>query len=149
MNSTARIALTALISICCIGCSTRLQTYPVAGKVQFKTGGVVHVGTVELKSVEHGLQARGEIGPDGDFTLTTFDDGDGAVAGKHKCVIVQFVMTEDVASHRPSMIGVIDRKYASYTTSDLLVTIDPNLETNEILLEVDGYRKTQPENHKH
>lgn len=131
------------------GCSDRLPTYPVQGKVQFKSGGDVHVGTVELKSIEHGVQARGEINKGGEFTLTTYEDGDGAVAGTHKCVIVQFVMTEDVTSHRPSTIGVIDSKYAQYSTSDLKVTIDPDAEVNQILLEVDGYRKTQPENHKH
>lgn len=144
-----RASLLVVFTVISTGCSDRLRTYPVQGKVQFKTGGAVHVGTIELKSLEHAIQARGEINKGGDFTLTTYEEGDGAVAGTHKCVIVQFVMTEDVTSHRPSTIGVIDRKYAQYSTSDLQVTIDPDAETNQILLEVDGYRKTQPENHKH
>ncbi len=131
-----------------VGCSDRLTTYPVAGTVQFTTGGLVHIGTVELKSREHGVQARGQIQPDGSFTLTTYQEGDGAVAGIHDCVVVQFVMAEGVAGHRPSTIGVVDRRFASYSTSGLTVEISPN-ESNEVLVEVEGMIKKQPNDHTH
>ncbi len=134
--------------IALVGCSDRLATYPVAGRVQFASGSPVHVGTVELKSREHEIQARGEIDADGKFTLTTYVKGDGAVAGFHDCVIVQFVMTEDLAGHKPSLIGVIDRRYASYATSGLSVEVSPEGK-NQIVLEVEGLRKTQPEDHAH
>ncbi|MEZ6135111.1 MAG: hypothetical protein R3C53_09400 [Pirellulaceae bacterium] len=130
------------------GCSDQLPTYPVAGKVLFTTGGPVHVGTVELKSRDHGVQARGQIQSDGSFTLTTYQDGDGAVAGVHDCVVVQFVMTEDIAGHRPSNIGVVNRRYASYSTSGLTLDISPD-QTNEVIVEVEGVLAKQPENHGH
>jgi hypothetical protein len=138
----------SLIALSSLGCSDRLATYPVAGKVKFKTGGPVHVGTVELKSREHGVQARGSIETDGTFVLTTYEAGDGAVAGMHDCVIVQFVMTEGIEGHRGSTLGVIDPKYGSYASSGLALEIKPETQ-NEIVLEVDGIRKTQPEDHKH
>ncbi len=74
------VLLLVVCSLLC-GCSSQLPTYPVAGKIRFVEGGPVKVGTVELKSREHGVQARGHIETDGTFTLTTFAEGDGAVAG--------------------------------------------------------------------
>lgn len=131
-----------------LGCSDRLATYPVKGKVQFATGGPVHVGTVELKSREHGIHARGEIQMDGTFTLTTYMPGDGAVQGVHDCVVVQMVMTEGLEGHKPSTIGVVDRRFSSYSSSGLSLEVFED-KPNDILLEVDGLRKTQPDDHKH
>ena len=144
----ATITLVALL--CCVstGCSDQLRTYPVSGKVRFTTGGSVHVGTVELKSRKHGVHARGQIQSDGSFTLTTYKDGDGAVAGMHDCVVVQFVMAEGIAGHKPSTIGVIDRHYANYSTSGLKAEVSSD-HFNELILEVEGIRKTQPEDHAH
>lgn len=142
------LALVALISCALTGCSDQLRTYPVSGKVQFTTGGPVHVGSVELKSRTHAVQARGQIQADGNFTLTTYNDGDGAVAGTHDCVVVQFVMAEGMTGHKPSTIGVVDRRYASYSTSGLTVEISPD-KPNQVLLKVDGIRKAQPDKHSH
>lgn len=130
------------------GCSSHVRTYPVSGTVRFKTGGAVHVGTIELKSREHKSHARGQIQPDGSFTLTTYKDGDGAVAGMHDCVIVQFVMTEELTAHKASTVGVIDRRYASYSTSGLTAVIRPEKD-NELIIEVDGLLPSQPTHHSH
>lgn len=132
------------------GCSERPKTYPVSGKVQFEIGGPVAVGVVELKSESHGLNARGNISRDGTFQLTTFSENDGAVAGEHKCVVLQMVIGENIPGFKPSKIGVVDPRYASYSTSGLSVTIDEEGE-NEILLQVRGIIE-QPEtghDHKH
>lgn len=149
-NSGHRYAkLAFLLSVLgCVGCSDQLRTYPVSGKVKFNTGGPVHVGTVELKSREHGVQARGAIESDGSFTLTTYEDGDGAVAGMHDCVVVQFVITEGVENYRASTIGVVNPKYGSYASSGLSVEIKPE-SPNEVVIEVEGVLKKQPEDHKH
>ena len=142
------VAVVACLSIL-TGCSNRHKTYPVHGKVQFKSGGPVRVGTIELKSREHDIHARGALNPDGTFTLTTYDDGDGAIAGEHDCVVVQFVMAEGIQGHRPSTIGVIDRRYNSYATSGLEIEISSKGE-NEITIEVEGLRASQPNGpHKH
>ncbi len=133
------------------GCSDQLKTYPVQGKVLFEDGSPVHVGIVELKSKDFPIQARGSIEKDGSFTLTTYQPGDGAVAGKHACVVVQFVVTEGMTAHRPSTIGVVAPKFASYSTSGLLVDITTD-GSNQIELRVDGIQKQQPkegEDHAH
>lgn len=141
-----------LLATCCIcGCSSQLSTYPVAGKIRFEAGGVVKVGTVELKSREHGVQARGQISTDGTFTLTTFEENDGAVAGTHDCVVTQMVITEDLGRHRASTLGVIDRRYFNYSTSGLVVEINDQGE-NEVELVVRGIRKNTEkamESHRH
>ena len=123
------------------GCSDgRLKTFPAKGKVVFKTGSPVHVGTVELKSREHGVQARGTIDEDGNFLLTTYTDGDGAVAGVHDCVVVQFVMAEEMKDFKPSVLGVVHPRYASYSTSGLTVDIKAD-SSNDLKLEVEGVKK--------
>ncbi len=63
-------------------------------------------------------------------------------------VIVQFVMTEGLPRHKPSTLGVIDRKYASYATSGLTVEIKPGGE-NIVQLEVNGLLTSQPADHHH
>ena len=149
-SSSLHLATLSFVVMCFVlsGCSDQLRTYPVSGKVRFTSGGVVHVGTVELKSIEHNLQARGQIQSDGSFTLTTYKDGDGAVAGMHDCVVVQFVMAEGISGHKPSTVGVVDRRYASYSTSGLTAEVSPE-KKNEIILEVEGLLRSQPEDHKH
>lgn len=108
------------------GCSSQLETYQVNGRVEFENGRPVVVGLVECLSDEHQINARGTIREDGTFSLTTFDEGDGAVAGRHKCVVIQMVIGENIAGHRPSTVGVVAPKYASYQTSDLEIIVSPD-----------------------
>lgn len=133
------------------GCNGgRLKTYPVVGQAVFEDGTPVKMGTVETKSVQHGVQATGAIAKDGTFTLTTYESEDGAVAGDHKCVIVQFLPTENIPNYRPSTLGVVHRRHSSYATSDLNFTIQKTGE-NRIRLVVQGvdgvYRTTDEHGH--
>ena len=125
------------------GCSSQLKTYEVDGRVEFENGRPVVVGLVECLSNEHNVNARGTIRKDGSFSLTTFEDGDGAVAGKHQCVVIQMIIGENIIGHSPSTIGVVDSMYASYQTSDLEIEVTPE-GTNKVTLQVRGIKK-QPE----
>jgi ribosomal protein S12 len=121
-----------------LGCdSGKLKTYPVKGKVVFPNGSPVKVGTVETKSVDHGVQATGNIDLDGSFTLTTYRPNDGAVAGQHRCVVIQFVPVEEIPNYRPSTMGVVNRKHSTYSTSELTLTVKPD-GPNEVQLVVQG-----------
>jgi hypothetical protein len=133
------------------GCNSgRLKTYPVVGQAVFEDGTPVKMGTVETKSVQHGVQATGTIAKDGSFTLTTYSPDDGAVAGDHKCVLVQFLPTENIPNYRPSTLGVVHRRHSSYATSDLNFTIQKTGE-NRVRLVVQGvegvYRTTDEHGH--
>lgn len=122
------------------GCSNgRLPTYPVNGRVVFSDGSPVHVGTIELKSREHGVQARGEIGNDGRFRLTTYRDGDGAVSGAHDCVVVQLVIVEGIENFRPSTEGVVDPRFGAYSTSGLECEVSES-GPNDVTITVEGLK---------
>ncbi|MFO1064630.1 MAG: hypothetical protein U0892_12270 [Pirellulales bacterium] len=136
--------MSALSLLFCVGCSDgRPPAFPARGKVVFPTGSPVHVGTVELKSREHGIQARGEIQNDGTFVLSTYREGDGAVAGFHDAVVVQIVVAEEVQGHRPSKLGVVHPRYARYATSGLEVEVKP-AGGNELIIQVDGLVAVKP-----
>ncbi|MBN2022675.1 MAG: hypothetical protein JW809_07755 [Pirellulales bacterium] len=63
--------------------------------------------------------AHGEIGPDGRFTLTTFEASDGAVRGTHPVAVHagEHLSETKIRWHAP-------KKYADAKTSGLTVTID-------------------------
>ena len=68
------------------GCGPkRPAAAPVGGRVTYQ-GQPVASGRIMFQP-EHGRAAIGAIGPDGRYTLTTFDSGDGAVLGRHRVTI--------------------------------------------------------------
>jgi hypothetical protein len=128
----------AVSLIMAVGCSDgRLKTYPIRGEVVFADGTPVKMGTIETKSVQHGVQATGSIASDGTFQLTTYESNDGAVDGDHRCVLVQFVPTENIPNYRPSTMGVVHRKHSAYATSDLGFAVTQSGE-NRVRLVVQG-----------
>ncbi len=61
------------------------KTLPVKGIVTYK-GKPLTRGTVRFEP-DAGREAQGKIGPDGTFTLTTFQPGDGAQPGIHRVAV--------------------------------------------------------------
>lgn len=116
--------------------SDRLPTYPVAGRVVLADGSPFHGGddgAVIWESVEHGLSATGAIDSEGRFTLTTYEPGDGAVAGKHRIAISPPTPEgdPDARVYRPT----IDPKFRDLDASGLEATIEPK-RLNEITVEL-------------
>jgi hypothetical protein len=137
------LGLFLVVAFLCSGCSdSRPKAYAAKGKVVFQDGSPVKVGTIETKSDKYGIQATGAIEKDGSFVLTTYSPGDGAVEGKHQCVIVQFIQVEGAAKFKPSSIGVVNKKHSSYATSGLSFSIEPN-NNNNLLIKVDGLDGTK------
>jgi len=92
-----------------------------------------------------GRPATGLTGPDGKFTLTTNNTGDGAIVGRHKVTITGGTAANKFGDAGPPMPGQpgfeqwqkeerdkIDSKYADPEKSGLLYTVPaeglPNLE---------------------
>jgi hypothetical protein len=119
------------------GCANPLRTYPVSGKVVFEDGSPVRVGTIEFKSIDHQVQARGTIERDGSFRLTTFQEFDGAVAGRHRVVVVQMVVLEDAPGIKVGKRGVVHPKFNSYSTSGLELEVLPG-KNNDLVVTVTG-----------
>ena len=75
-----------LLAICTLalgfaGCSKKLDTYPVTGKVRFPDGKPLEGGLIIFVSKDTGTQSRARIEHDGTFTLGTLSEKDGAVTG--------------------------------------------------------------------
>jgi hypothetical protein len=112
-------------------CNRRPTVVPVSGQVlidgQPLTSGFVRV-------IPHGARsAVGEINSEGRFKLTTFDNQDGCVLGKHPVEII----SRDVLS--PTKIRwLTPKKYSQTATSELTITVDGPTDSLRIELAWDG-----------
>ena len=128
--------------VACVGCSDRPRTYPTGGVVVLRDGEPLRDGRVEVRSTEQPYTARGAIGQDGSFQLTTFELNDGAIAGRHEVLIVQRFgyEVEDVEKHRQhaSSIRRLDQKYSRYETSGLTFRVEPEADNTQLRLVVES-----------
>jgi hypothetical protein len=81
--------ISLLVIAGCVGTSNEPmfsgKTIPVKGTVTYK-GKPLKRGVVRFEP-DAGREAEGTIGPDGTFTLTTFQPGDGAIPGAHRVAV--------------------------------------------------------------
>lgn len=81
--------LTLILALCAAGCSDgRPACVPVSGVV-LVDGKPVTEGVVRIRP-DGAASAAGRIGPDGRFTLTTFEEDDGCVLGTHPVEVFAF-----------------------------------------------------------
>lgn len=121
------------------GCgSGELATHPVEGTVRFEDGTWPMFGDVEFFSVEHKLNARGKINRDGSFTVSTYGEDDGAVAGLHQVMVMQLsggYLTEKLNDRIKHDHGeLIAPSFFDYRTSGLECTILPGNNKVELLV---------------
>ena len=78
-----KLQITLLACLLFAGCGpSGPAVYPVTGLVTFNDQPLT-TGTVVFLPKSGGSPAQGEIGPDGKYTLTTYEAGDGAVSYTH------------------------------------------------------------------
>ena len=137
-RSYAVIACTVLL--CCLsGCSvdSSPETFPVRGMVRLADGTLLRGGVVEFEvmSLTKLVTARGKIGADGMFQLGTFKDGDGALPGKHRVVVITHYQIGSGAE-RPGEIPErkLDSKYNDFATSSLVIEV--KREENEVVIQL-------------
>jgi hypothetical protein len=106
-------------------------TYPVIGKVVFENGEACQLGTIEFRSLDHLVSARGKIEKDGAFKLSTWEPDDGAVAGKHQVIVQQLIITEDLSFAAHGHGPRVNPRYGDYATSGLEVFVEA-VEKNEV-----------------
>ena len=112
-----RSALLAVVSLALAGCGgghskpELSATLPVRGTVTYK-GQPMTGGTVKFVPEDTGREAQAAIGPDGAFVLSTFKEGDGAIAGLHL-----------VAVTGASASGAVPIKYKSPSSSKVEVEV--------------------------
>lgn len=114
------------------GCGpNRPARVPVSGQVLLD-GQPLGGGTIRLYPAS-ARPASARIGPDGRFTLKTFETGDGAVLGAHPVSVAYFEEFNDTKRK-----WLAPKKYADPSTSGLTVTIDSATDSLTIELTWDG-----------
>jgi hypothetical protein len=127
----------ALMTLGCAGGSDRPATVSVGGKVTYN-GQPVEGAGIQFVIKEGSRSAFGTTNAAGEFTLTTFEPGDGAVPGDYTIIVTKLegagkqleetspdsagAMTteaEDAAEPKP----LLPLKYASAAESPLKVTV--------------------------
>ncbi len=99
------------------GCGNgRPDCVPVSGRVTID-GKPLEFGSVMVVPKGH-RPAVGEIGPDGRFSLTTFEKNDGCVPGKHSVAVIAKKILNEYASK-----WFTPKKYANCGTSGLEVEV--------------------------
>jgi hypothetical protein len=103
------------------GCSGP-RLVPVEGAVVWPDGSPaldLGGGAVEFESADRQTSARGEIGPDATFTLSSSKPGDGVPPGEYRVVVVP----PPPPGEAPSRL--IDPRFCKYDTSGLTYTVRP------------------------
>jgi len=123
------------------GCGGKTNnTYPVSGKVTMN-GQPLELGTVLFKSVVEGearsTTARASIDKNGFYELSTFGESDGALAGRHKVIVIAKPYdSEEFTGRKPK--SIIPLHYASSETSGLEYEVSKGV--NEINIELTEMR---------
>lgn len=129
--TTSAAAVMAIVATAA-GCGDgRPARVPVSGQVLIDGAPLSH-GFIRLAPAG-ARPATAEIGPDGRFTLKTFEPGDGAVLGTHPVAIfgAEQLSPSKQRWHAP-------KKYANAKTSGLTATIDGPTDSLLIELTWDG-----------
>ena len=121
------------------GCTSKgPETFPVKGKVLYQDGSPMKEGMVEFESLEEGeykgRNARGKIEEDGSYFLSTEEEGDGAVVGKHRAIVREPYRDVDIFEGEKMPDPIIDRSYANYDTAGLEYVVEEK--ENEIEIKV-------------
>ncbi|MCG8449284.1 MAG: hypothetical protein MI725_06865 [Pirellulales bacterium] len=138
IGSTAQHVVFTFFLACWSGCSQGEKVYPVTGRVVFEDGAPADTGIIEFRSVDLGINARAKIQKNGSFQLTTYEEFDGAIAGKHQAIIVQHIVAEvptpqeRVAQPEKALKPqvhhahrIVAKKYSSYDSTPLEFIVEP------------------------
>ena len=105
------------------------------GIVRFDDGQPVQSGSVEFRSLGDGLRFAGKISGDGSFELQDQDGTRSFPPGDYEVVVVQIVLTEDLAAESHQHGRTVPRQYADYYTSGLRVS-NPADRTDPIVVQL-------------
>lgn len=128
-GTITRAVVWGAILLPALGCGGASDVAPVSGSVTLNgqpvAGGFVFV------TPEKGKMAKGEIGPDGAFTLGTYSSSDGARVGSHPVTVLppptqEWSQPSDGETRVPA-------RYASTQTSELTIEVEAGVD-NKVTL---------------
>ncbi|HEV3204022.1 MAG TPA: hypothetical protein VGY77_06555 [Gemmataceae bacterium] len=118
------LAVIGLPLLVVIGCGGK-KLYPVEGKVVFPDGTPMIGGWVEFEPMDGkaNVSAKGQIQKDGTFRLGTNREGDGAIEGRHRILIVPPLPPR--LEERGALKPLIAQRFQRFETSGLEFTVTP------------------------
>lgn len=132
----SRCGRAAVVLLLCgaAGCGPAL--YPVHGKVTLEDGTPVSGGMVVFEKQEGGktVMARGEIGADGSYQLSTYRPGDGAPPGHYRVLVSPKFDPTAIDNPQAANSLPFDARYSEFGTSGLEYEVKPG--TNEFPIPV-------------
>lgn len=122
-----RVLLLGLAACITSGCGAKRDpklpaTVPVSGKVSLK-GSPLEIGTITFhpETDSKGNPADGRLLAGGEFALSTYQSGDGAVLGKHK-VTIQIPPRLDGEPPRPASL-FLPKEYTAVESTPLTAEV--------------------------
>ena len=119
----ACLLLTALM-----GCGAgHPPVYPVEGRITRNDDTPLRGGVIVLESVSPPeTNARGSIGDDGAYRITTFEENDGALAGKHRVMFCPAISNTGFKKYEDT----IHERYLDFDTSGVTIDVSPDAKPN-------------------
>ncbi|QEF99152.1 hypothetical protein Mal15_32120 [Stieleria maiorica] len=117
----------ATLVVAFAGCGS--PTGPTSGTIRFDDGTPVTAGSIEFRRQSDQQRFASRIAATGSFAPTDQQGEIGLPPGSYEVVVVQIVMTEDLAKEAHRHGQTVPRRYADYYTSDLTVEIAENEQT--------------------
>ena len=140
MRHTPKSALlpACLVLTVLMGCDAgRPGVYPVEGRVTISDGTPLRGGMILLEATNpEQTNARGSIGDDGVYRITTFEPNDGAMAGKHR---VMFCPALSRGNPRKKYEDTIHERYLDFDTSRLTVDVSADAKPNRFDFTLDPH----------
>jgi hypothetical protein len=146
--STVAMCTAFLMFVVSSGCSRQYEdkwskrrppSFPTTGIVTWN-GEPAAGALVTLQSLSHNVAASGRTNEKGEFALTTWRQGDGAVAGDHKVTVTTSVIAGYGTDGSIFEVNAMPPKYEKPDTSGLTATISDKGK-NVLSFAVEGPRR--------
>ncbi len=130
-----RNLLWLMILVAFVGCGRPVG--PTSGVVKFDDGTPVTSGSIEFRRSNDKASFASRIASDGTFHPADQNGEVGLPPGAYDVVVVQIVLTEDLAIEHHTHGHTVPRPYADYHTSGLQVEVDEGeLDPVEVVINV-------------
>lgn len=133
------IGILAALGLALPGCGPSYpETIPVSGTVTL--AGKPVAGAAVVFTPEEGHPATGTTDSAGQFELSTFQLGDGALPGKHRVTVAKTTVDPDDGN---KLVFIVPEKYGNRKTSDLTCDVQP--EMGPVRFDLQPETKTTPQ----
>jgi hypothetical protein len=145
-----RLCVPLVMALCfCVGCGGDDEWAAKRPKI-YRAGGVVNLdgkplddAIVVYHSVTHNVSAQGTTDKNGRFTLTTYNEKDGAADGPQKVVVTKRIYVEQKTKYHsaeePSVAKIpkdlLPVRYSNPSTTDIEVTVNAS-GSNDAVIEL-------------